>query len=103
MNDYAIIKGMEQRPIRINPNRRQQPAQREESQQIVPQSNVETFNFLMALPGRASSHHTHRAYFRWVDQYLVDVGGLKPTRGDARIRRMSALPVYLRDQVTAKA
>ncbi len=52
-----------------------------------------TFNFLLALPGRASSRHTQRAYFRWVDQYLVDTAGLKPTRGDARLLRMSALPV----------
>jgi integrase len=52
-----------------------------------------TFNFLVALPGRTSSPHTQRAYFRWVDTYLVDVAGLKPTRGDQRIHRMSALPV----------
>lgn len=52
-----------------------------------------TFNFLMALPGRASSIHTQRAYFRWVDQYLVDVAGLKPTIGDQRLARMSALPI----------
>lgn len=52
-----------------------------------------TFNFLMSLPGRASSVHTQRAYFRWVDQYLVDVAGLKPTNGDARINRMQSLPV----------
>lgn len=52
-----------------------------------------TFNFLLALPGRASSRHTQRAYFRWVDQYLADVAGLKPTQGDARLLRMSALPV----------
>jgi integrase/recombinase XerC len=54
-----------------------------------------TFNFVAALPGRASSRHTQRAYFRWVDQYLVDVAGLKPTDGDTRMRRMSALPVKL--------
>lgn len=54
-----------------------------------------TFNFLMALPGRASSVHTQRAYFRWVDQYLCDVAGLKPTNGDARIHRMQSLPVRL--------
>ncbi|HEX2906375.1 MAG TPA: tyrosine-type recombinase/integrase, partial [Phototrophicaceae bacterium] len=52
-----------------------------------------TFNLLMALPGRASSVHTQRAYFRWVDQYLVDVAGLKPTSGDQRIHRMQMLPV----------
>jgi integrase len=52
-----------------------------------------TFNFLMTLPGRASSRHTQRAYFRWIDQYLVDVAGWKPTEADARLQRMSALPV----------
>lgn len=52
-----------------------------------------TFNFLMALPGRTSSPHTQRAYYRWVDTYLVDVGGLAATARDARIQRMSALPV----------
>lgn len=52
-----------------------------------------TFNFLLALPGRASSHHTQRAYFRWADQYLVDTLDFKPTTGDQRLARMSALPV----------
>lgn len=54
-----------------------------------------TFNFYLALPGRSSSLHTQRAYFRWVDLYLVDVAGLNPTTGDARIHRMSNLPVRL--------
>lgn len=49
----------------------------------------------MALPGRTSSPHTQRAYFRWVDTYLVDIAELKPTQGDQRIARMSALPVKL--------
>lgn len=49
----------------------------------------------MALPGRTSSRHTQRAYFRWVDTYLADVAGLKPTQGDQRIHRMSALPVRI--------
>ena len=51
------------------------------------------FDFVLALPGQASSPHTHRAYFRWVDQYLVDVAGLTPTRGAQRIARMRRLPV----------
>lgn len=54
-----------------------------------------TFNLVMALPGRASSPHSQRAYYRWIDQYLVDVAGLKPTTGDARIHRMSMLSVPL--------
>ena len=67
---------------------------RDEPARLVPQDAAGlTFNFLLALPGRASSRHTQRAYFRWVDQYLVDVAGLKPTQGDARLLRMSALPV----------
>jgi integrase len=51
------------------------------------------FNLLEILPGRASSIHTQRAYYRWVDQYLVTFAGLKPTAGDARFRRMAALPI----------
>lgn len=51
------------------------------------------FNFAAVLPGRASSLHTQRAYFRWVDTYLVTVGGLRPAEGDDRERRMQALPV----------
>jgi site-specific recombinase XerD len=61
-----------------------------------------TFNFLLALPGRSSSWHTQRAYFRWVDTYLVDIAGLKPTQGEERVHRMSALPVrILRDCISA--
>lgn len=52
-----------------------------------------TFNFAMALPGRASSRHTQRAYFRWVDHYLVAIAGLKPSDGAMRDQRMSALPI----------
>ncbi|MBZ0300758.1 MAG: tyrosine-type recombinase/integrase [Anaerolineae bacterium] len=59
------------------------------------QNAAATFNFLLALPGRTSSPHTQRAYFRWVDTYLVDVAGLKPTQGDQRIHRMSALSVRI--------
>lgn len=52
-----------------------------------------TFNFMIALPGRASSRHTQRAYFRWIDTYLADVAGLEPTKGDKRVQRMTRLPV----------
>lgn len=51
------------------------------------------YNLLLALPGHSSSPHTQRAYYRWVDQYLVDVAGWSPTRGDQRLARMSALPI----------
>ncbi len=63
---------------------------------IVPAAPTElTFNLVAALPGRASSPHTSRAYFRWIDQYLVDIAGLKPTDGDSRVHRMSMLSVKL--------
>ncbi len=52
-----------------------------------------TFNFAAALPGRASSRHTARAYFRWVDTYLVDIAGMSATSGAQRTARMEALPV----------
>lgn len=58
-----------------------------------------TFNFALALPGRASSPHTQRAYFRWVDQYLVDLAGLAPSQGDQRRYRMTVLPVKLLNEI----
>lgn len=61
---------------------------------MVPEPQIEyTFNLIQALPGRASSRHTHRAYFRWIDEYLVTVAGMQPSRGKERIQRMEALPV----------
>jgi integrase len=57
-------------------------------------SNIETFDFIKTLPKRTSSRHTQRAYYRWVDQYLVDLADMKPTRGDARITRMQHLPIH---------
>lgn len=56
-------------------------------------ASLATYNFVLALPGRASSAHTQRAYFRWVDAYLVATAAMKPTTGLARLERMSALPV----------
>ncbi len=58
-----------------------------------------TFNFALALPGRASSMHTQRAYFRWVDTYLVDMAGFQATQGPKRIARMHALPVQVLQEV----
>lgn len=52
-----------------------------------------SFDFLHALPGRTSSPHTHRAYYRWIDAWLADHAGLPRTRGDRRIARMRALPL----------
>lgn len=61
-----------------------------------------TFNLVALLPGRASSVHTQRAYFRWIDSYLVAIAGMKPTEGQSRIMRMSALPIpILLDSITA--
>lgn len=54
---------------------------------------MQSFDFTAALPKRTSSANTQRAYYRWVDRYLVDVAGLKQTRGDERIRRMESLPM----------
>lgn len=56
-------------------------------------ANYEIFDLTIALPKRTGSFHTQRAYYRWVDQYLVDLAGVKPTRGDARIARMSRLSI----------
>jgi integrase len=59
-----------------------------------------TFNFAAALPGRASSRHTERAYFRWVETYLVDVAGWKPSAdGDERAVRMSRLPIQMLQEI----
>ncbi|MEO0563752.1 MAG: site-specific integrase [Chloroflexota bacterium] len=57
------------------------------------QSERLTFNFAAALIGRASSRHTERAYFRWVDRYLSDMTRLEVTTGQQRIRRMEAVPL----------
>ena len=63
-----------------------------QSLDLPPQPEL-TFNFARALPGRASSRHTERAYFRWVDRYLVDLAQLQPTTGIQRQTRMERLPV----------
>ncbi|MCY4525218.1 MAG: hypothetical protein OXB89_01300, partial [Anaerolineaceae bacterium] len=61
-----------------------------------------SFDLLHALPGRTSSPHTHRAYYRWIDVWLVDHAGLPRTRGDKRIARMRALPLAaLRETLSA--
>lgn len=70
---------------------------------IVAQPNDLTFNFAAVLPGRASSRHTMRAYFRWVDAYLVDNAGLTPTTAESRVMRMSALPVRLLNETLSPA
>ncbi|MBW4438791.1 MAG: site-specific integrase [Pleurocapsa minor GSE-CHR-MK-17-07R] len=62
-----------------------------------------TYNFVMALPGRATSYHTQRAYFRWVDVYLADTADLKQTQGLNRLQRMSALPIRVLQRVLTAA
>lgn len=54
---------------------------------------METFDFTAALPQHTASIHTQRAYYRWVERYLVDTAGWKPMRGESRLKRMSALTV----------
>ena len=76
--------------MKLQPRRTQDP-----EQSIVVGHVLPTFNFALALPGRASSRHTQRAYFRWIDHYLVTIAGLKPAEGEMRAQRMSALPVKL--------
>src|SRR5689334_20993647 len=61
-----------------------------------------TFNLALALPGRASSRHTQRAYFRWIEQYLSDVAGVQPGTDNSRRKRMETLPVeVLRNALSA--
>lgn len=67
--------------------------QRSASALATRKSPAPVFDLLHALPGRTSSPHTHRAYYRWVDAWLVDHAGLPRTRGDRRIARMRALPL----------
>ncbi|MFZ4815334.1 MAG: tyrosine-type recombinase/integrase [Phototrophicaceae bacterium] len=52
-----------------------------------------TFNFAAALPGRATSRHTERAYYRWIDTFLYDMASLPKTERQARRRKMEALPI----------
>lgn len=51
------------------------------------------FNFAQALRGRVSSAHTIRAYYRWVDRYLVDMLNMPHTEGQKRRKRMEMLPL----------
>lgn len=51
------------------------------------------FDFAKALSKRTNSIHTQRAYYRWVDRYLVDLAGFVPSKGPVRARRMAMLTV----------
>lgn len=64
---------------------------------------MESFDFTKALPKRTSSPNTQRAYYRWVDRYLVDIAGLKATSGGERHKRMQNLPLKsLQRHLTAR-
>ena len=52
-----------------------------------------TFNLAAVLPGRASSRHSQRAYFRWIERYLVEMAALKRPKSLPRDLLMSALPL----------
>lgn len=54
---------------------------------------METFDFAATLPQHTASPHTQRAYYRWIDRFLVDHLRLEPTRGEAREARMHRLPL----------
>lgn len=56
-------------------------------------SDNTTFDLTKALTTRTSSPHTKRAYYRWVDQFLVDLVGIHAPRSQARIERMQHLPI----------
>lgn len=60
---------------------------------LVPSEPGLTFDLLDALDGRISSPHTQKAYFYWIDKYLVSIANMPPTEGTARIERMKALPI----------
>ncbi|MCA9912600.1 MAG: site-specific integrase [Anaerolineae bacterium] len=56
-------------------------------------SEMQHFDFTAALPTRTTSENTQRAYFRWVDQYLVDRANMKATTGAYRLNRMEKLSI----------
>lgn len=60
---------------------------------IVASESSLTFNLAAVLPGRASSRHSQRAYFRWIDRYLQDMAGLERPTSITREQFMSALPI----------
>lgn len=51
------------------------------------------FDFASALTNRTTSVHTQRAYYRWIDRYLVDMAGFQPSLGSLRNQRMAMLNI----------
>jgi integrase len=49
------------------------------------------FDLTTVLAQHTDSDNTQRAYYRWIDRYLVDVAEVLPTKGEARVHRMSSL------------
>jgi integrase len=54
---------------------------------------MDEFDLTAALPRRTASPHTQRAYYRWIDRYLVDMAGLRATYGTERLKRMENFPL----------
>ena len=63
-------------------------------QTLVPAAfNADVFNLAAVLPGRASSRHSQRAYYRWIERYLGDMAQLERPRSQTREDFMRALPL----------
>jgi integrase len=61
-------------------------------QAIIP-LNADVFNLAAVLPGRASSRHSQRAYYRWIERYLYDMARVERPRSQTREDFMRALPL----------
>jgi integrase len=66
---------------------------RKRSRALVPTANSPTFNLAAILPGRASSIHSQRAYYRWIERYLYDMARVDHPRTVTREDFMSRLPL----------
>lgn len=54
---------------------------------------MQTFDLTRALPAHTDSLHTQRAYYRWVDRYLVEVAQMKKVPPHDRPDRLRRLPI----------
>lgn len=54
-----------------------------------------SFDFASALQQHTTSENTHRAYYRWIDRYLVELSEFVPATGALRVHRMSYLNVAM--------
>ncbi|MDX2138934.1 MAG: site-specific integrase [Chloroflexota bacterium] len=57
------------------------------------QADTPFFDLVAVLPGRASSRHSQRAYYRWIERYLSDMANLERPKSMTREQHMSALPL----------